>query len=37
MQATPSNILVDLREALSPEYGDDLVSELGGIEGVSRA
>lgn len=37
MQATPSNILVDLREALSPEYGDDLVSELGGIEGVRRA
>lgn len=37
MQTHPSNIMVDLKQSLSPENSDELVSELGNIEGVSRA
>ncbi|MBW8371702.1 MAG: hypothetical protein K0M66_12140 [Thiobacillus sp.] len=37
MKATQVNIVVDVRQALSPQSGDALVSELGGLPGVSRA
>ena len=37
MNTTQVNIVVDVRQALSPQSGDELVSELGGLPGVSRA
>jgi hypothetical protein len=37
MQANSTNIMVDVKKALSPEYGVELVSELVGLRGVSRA
>lgn len=37
MKATQVNIVVDVRQALSPQSGDELVSELGSLQGVSRA
>lgn len=37
MKATQVNIVVDVRQALSPQSGDKLASELGGLHGVSRA
>ena len=37
MQASSTNIMVDVRQALSPEYGVELVGELVGLKGVSRA
>jgi hypothetical protein len=37
MNTTQVNIVVDVRQALSPQSGDALVSELGGLQGVSRA
>ena len=37
MNTTQVNIVVDVRQALSPQSGDELVSELGSLPGVSRA
>ena len=37
MNATQVNIVVDVKQALSPQSGDALVSELGHLQGVSRA
>ena len=37
MQATQANIVVDVKQDLSRQSGDELVSELGGTQGVSRA
>jgi hypothetical protein len=37
MQPTPANILVDVKQLLSREHGDALVSELAAIRGVSAA
>jgi hypothetical protein len=37
MNATKVNIVVDTRQALSPQFGDALVTELAALEGVSRA
>lgn len=37
MKATQVNIVVDVKQALSPQSGNALVSELGGLQGVSRA
>jgi hypothetical protein len=37
MQATQVNIVVDVKQDLSRQSGDELVSELGGMQGVSRA
>ena len=37
MNTTQVNIVVDVRQALSPQSGDELVSELGGLQGISRA
>lgn len=37
MNATQVNIIVDVRQALSRQSSDALVSELGGLQGVSRA
>jgi hypothetical protein len=37
MQATQVNVVVDLKQAISRERGDELLSELGGMQGVSRA
>ena len=37
MRATQVNIIVDVKQALSRQSGDALVSELGGLQGVSRA
>lgn len=37
MNATQVNIVVDVRQALSPQFGDALVSELAALQGVSRA
>jgi hypothetical protein len=37
MQATQANIVVDVKQVLSRQYSDELVSELGGMQGVSRA
>lgn len=37
MKATQVNIVVDVRQALSPQSGDKLARELGGMQGVSRA
>lgn len=37
MKATLGNILVDVRRPLSQQSGDELVSELGCLQGVSRA
>lgn len=37
MNTTQVNIIVDVRQALSRQSGDELVSELGCLQGVSRA
>ncbi len=37
MQTNQANVLVDLKQVLSRKHGDALESELGGINGVSRA
>jgi len=37
MPSTQVNIMVDVHQALSAKSGGELVSELGGIHGVSRA
>ena len=37
MQAIQANIVVDVKQALSCLSGDELVRELGGMQGVSRA
>jgi predicted O-methyltransferase YrrM len=37
MPATQVNIVVDVKQKLSRQSGDELVSELGGLQGVSRA
>ena len=37
MKTPQVNIVVDVRRALSPQSGDELVSALGGLHGVSRA
>lgn len=37
MKATQANIVVDLKQTLSPQSGADLVNELIGELGVSRA
>lgn len=37
MSRTQVNIMVDVKQALSGEGGETLVSELGGLHGVSRA
>ncbi len=37
MPKTEANILVDLKQALSRQSGDELLSELGGLGGVSGA
>lgn len=37
MKATQVNIVVDVKQALSPQSGEALVSALGSLHGVSRA
>lgn len=37
MCKTGVNVLVDVKEALTRQVGDELVSELGGLPGVNRA
>jgi hypothetical protein len=37
MQATQVNIVVDVKQPLSPQSGDALVGELAHLQGVSRA
>ncbi len=37
MQATQVNIMVDVKQVLSRKSSDELISELGGMQGVSRA
>ena len=37
MKATQVNIVVDVKQALSPQSGNALGSALGGLQGVSRA
>lgn len=37
MNATQANIVVDVKRALSPQSGEQLVDELGHLQGVSRA
>jgi hypothetical protein len=37
MNTTQVNIVVDVRQALSPQSGNELVDELGHLQGVSRA
>jgi len=37
MNTTQVNIVVDVRQALSPQSGNELVGELGHLQGVSRA
>ena len=37
MQATQANIVVDVKQVLSRRSSTALVSELGGLQGVSRA
>lgn len=37
MKTTQGNIVVDVRQALSPQSGDALVDALGTLQGVSRA
>lgn len=37
MKATQVNIVVDVKQALSRQSGDELVSALGSLQGVSRA
>lgn len=36
MQTSQANVVVDLKQVLSRKRGDELESELNGIEGVSR-
>jgi copper chaperone CopZ len=37
MQTNQANVVVDLKQVLNRKRGDELESELGGINGVSRA
>ena len=37
MQTSQANVVVDLKQVLSRKRGDELESELNGIEGVARA
>ena len=37
MQASSSNIMVDVRNTLSDEYGAELVGDIAGLQGVRRA
>jgi hypothetical protein len=37
MNATQVNIVVDVKHPLSPQTGNELVDELGHLQGVSRA
>ena len=37
MQASSSNIMVDVRNTLSHEYGAELVGDIAGLQGVRRA
>ena len=37
MKTTQGNIVVDVRQALSPQSGDALVDALGTLQGVNRA
>jgi len=37
MNATQVNVVVDVKQALSPQSGDQLVSDIGSLQGVSRA
>ena len=37
MQATQANIVVDVKQVLSRRSSAELVRELGGVQGVSRA
>jgi hypothetical protein len=37
MSATQANIVVDVQQKLSRQSSDELVSDLGGLQGVSRA
>lgn len=37
MNTTQVNIMVDVRQPVSPQAGNALVSELGTLQGVSRA
>jgi len=37
MQATQVNVMVDVKQVLSGQSSDELLSELGGMQGVSRA
>ena len=37
MQANKANVVVDLKRVISRKHGDELASELNGIDGVSRA
>ena len=37
MQTNQSNVVVDLKQAISRKRGDELEDEIGGIRGVRRA
>lgn len=37
MNGIQVNVVVDVKQSLSPQTGDQLISELGGLKGVSRA
>jgi hypothetical protein len=37
MNATKVNVVVDVRQTLSPQSGDQLASAIGSLQGVSRA
>jgi len=37
MCKTEINVVVDVKQALTHQVGDELVSELGGLRGVNRA
>ena len=37
MQTAQANVVVDVKQALSHSAGDELVSDIGGIPGVSHA
>lgn len=37
MQTNQANVVVDLKQVLSRKRGDELESELGGMDGVTRA
>jgi hypothetical protein len=37
MNATQVNVVVDIKQALSPQSRDQLVNDIGSLQGVSRA